>query len=142
MFRTMLKKRFKRIKRKWYQLIDPEFDGDQHDSRTVINHENSNYYEADVKIAVGKVYCLFINEDDESDMMFRKLIFSDGEEYYTGLDDSEFNEAWNLIMPEHGYPPISEPFNQTEKPNSSFVEELKEILSDYQVFEEDDGSDQ
>lgn len=82
----------KRLARKIKQWVDPCFDVNNYEDLNFITEDDADYYEARRLILSGNIYCLFVNLDDNQDCFFRKLIFENGKEYYTGLDDDfEFN---------------------------------------------------
>lgn len=43
------------------------------------------------------LYTLFANVNDSEDICYRKTIIQDGEEYYIGLDDNEFDLVANMF---------------------------------------------
>ena len=97
---TQLKLRAKRIKRSVQNWIDPEFDWNKYAERECLTEDGCDYYIADKKIFNDTEYTLFINVDDAEDMVFRKSIMIDGEEYYAGLDDdAEFDVVWEKFFP-------------------------------------------
>lgn len=88
-----------RLKRKIKQWVDPSFDLNYYEKLNFITECDADYYEARRLILSGNIYCLFVNLDDNQDCFFRKLIFENGKEYYTGLDDeSEFNIVLNSFI--------------------------------------------
>ena len=128
----------KRLKRKWNQWIDPEFDGDEYAERLAFTENDSDYYERCRRIINGRIYCLIENEDDKRDFFFRRLDVSDSCEYYVGLDD---NDEFNMVLKGFGYGSKCSAIADS-KTNSSFLDELKEVLGDYPVDEGGDDCDQ
>ena len=92
----------KRLKRKWNQWIDPEFDGDEYAERLAFTENDSDYYERCRRIINGRIYCLIENEDDKRDFFFRRLDVSDSCEYYVGLDN---NDEFNMVLKGFVYTP-------------------------------------
>lgn len=128
----------KRLKRKWNQWIDPEFDGDEYAERFAFTENDSDYYERCRRIIYGRIYCLIENEDDKRDFFFRRLDVSDSCEYYVGLDD---NDEFNMVLKGFVYGSKCSAIADS-KTNSSFLDELKEVLGDYPVDEGGDDCDQ
>lgn len=128
----------KRLKRKWNQWIDPEFDGDEYAERLAFTENDSDYYERRRRIINGRIYCLIENEDDKRDFFFRRLDVSDWREYYVGLDN---NDEFNMVLKGFEYGSKCSAIADS-KTYSSFLEELKEVLGDYLVDEGSDDCDQ
>lgn len=70
----------KRLKRRWLQWIDPEFDGDLDAAYNRIVVGDDEFFESRRFICNGKVYSHFVNEDDCDEIMIRELVYKDGVE--------------------------------------------------------------
>ena len=101
----LFKNRLIRIIKQW---ADPCFDVNYYENLNFITEDDADYFETRRMILNGNIYCLFVNPDDKSDCFFRKLIFENGNEYYTGLDDeSEFDMVWNSFIEHAKLAPLS-----------------------------------
>lgn len=134
---------FKRLKRRLKQWIDPEFDGDRYANRDGYTYKGSDYYALSRKIIGENIYYLFVNEDDEENMFFRKLILEDGEEFFVGLDDrAEFDVVWKGFT---GKAMPSASSDESGKSNASdFSEETEKRFTSYEDtdFDKGDSHDQ
>ena len=57
--------------------------------------ENKNYYIVNELEANNNLYLYLVNENDNSDIIIRKKVIIDDEEFLTGLDDEE---EFNMVM--------------------------------------------
>lgn len=104
-----------RLKRKIKQWVDPSFDLNYYEKLNFITEFEADYYEARRLILNGNIYCLFVNPDDNKDCFFRKLIFENGNEYYTVLDDeSEFNTVLKNFIQHGDLPFLSAAANNSD----------------------------
>lgn len=56
---------------------------------TIILDDGIEYYVVKNETINDKVYTLFVNVNDPTDICFRKTVTQDGEDYYIGLDDEK-----------------------------------------------------
>ncbi|MBR6690862.1 MAG: DUF1292 domain-containing protein [Bacilli bacterium] len=57
--------------------------------------ENKNYYIVNELEANNNLYLYLVNENDNSDIIIRKKVIINDEEFLTGLDDEE---EFNMVM--------------------------------------------
>ena len=77
-----------------YNMVSSMLEGDGNDPAEIesIEIDGTDYFIAKEFVVKGTTYVHLINENDPLDMMYRKVVVEDGEEFLVGLDsDSEFD---------------------------------------------------
>lgn len=77
-----------------YNMVSSMLEGHGNDLAEIesIEIDGTDYFIAKEFVVKGTTYVHLINENDPLDMMYRKVVVGDGEEFLVGLDsDSEFD---------------------------------------------------
>ncbi len=77
-----------------YDMVTSMLEGDGNELAEIesIEIDGMDYFIAKEFVVKGTTYVHLINENDPLDMMYRKVIVENGEEFLVGLDsDSEFD---------------------------------------------------